>query len=111
MSSSQNINTGTITPVIVNPESIPVDSDPEEDMEQIQREVAANQRHIEEESQAKVAVACECNEKKCQEQKVKEEEERKQKEEEDKAMREKDLEEAQKRQVPLCCRKLIYFRH
>ena len=36
MSSSQNINTGTIAPAVVNPESILVDSDLEEDLEQIQ---------------------------------------------------------------------------
>jgi len=36
MTSSQNTNAGTITPIIMNPESILVDSDPEEDLEQIQ---------------------------------------------------------------------------
>jgi len=116
MSSSQNINAGTITPAVINPELIPVDSDPEEDLEQIQREAAAEQWCIEEGAQARVAAAHECNEKKCQERKVKEEEEWRWKEEEDKATREKALEEAQKQkllvscQLLLCCRKLIYFR-
>ena len=44
---SQNINAGTVAP-IVNPESIPVDSDLEEDLEEIQREAAAEQVWIEE---------------------------------------------------------------
>jgi len=107
MSSSKNINTGTITPTVINPDSIPVDLDLEEDLEQIQQEVAAKQRRIEEEAQAKVAAACECNEKKCQEWKAKEEEEQKWKEEEDKAMREKALEEAQKWQLLVSCQLLL----
>jgi len=36
MTSPQNVNAGTVVPVIVNPESIPVDSDSEVDLEQIQ---------------------------------------------------------------------------
>jgi len=48
-------------------------------------------------------VACECNEKKCQEQKVKEEEEQKLKEEEDKVIKEKALEEARKWQLKVSC--------
>ena len=111
MSSSQNINTGTITPTVINPDSIPVDLDLEEDLEQIQQEAAAEQRLIEEEAQARVAVARECNEKKCQEWKVKEEEEQKlkeeeewkQKEEEDKEIRDKALEEARKQQLVVSC--------
>ena len=44
MSSAQNINAGTIVPIVINPEAIPVDSDPEEDLEEIQREVVAKQK-------------------------------------------------------------------
>jgi len=44
MSSAQNINTGTIVPVVVNPESIPVDLDLEEDLQEIQHEVALSRR-------------------------------------------------------------------
>ena len=36
MTSPQNINTGTVVPIILNPEVILVDSDLEEDLEQIQ---------------------------------------------------------------------------
>ena len=36
MSTSQNINAETVAPAVVNLELIPVDSDPEEDLEQIQ---------------------------------------------------------------------------
>ena len=36
MLSSQNINSGTVAPTVVNLESIPVDSDLEEDLEEIQ---------------------------------------------------------------------------
>ena len=107
MSSSQNINAGTITPTVINPESILVDSDPEEDLEQIQRKVAAEQRCIKEEAQARVAVAHEHNEKKHQEQKAKEEEERKRKEEEDKVIRDKALEEARKWQLLVSCQLLL----
>ena len=103
MTSPQNINTGTVAPIIVNPESILVDSDLEEDLKQIQWEAAAEQRRIEEESQARVAAAHECNEKKHQEQKAKEEEEEKLKEEEDKVIRDKALEEAQKQQLKVSC--------
>src|SRR5882724_3733496 len=100
---SQNINAGTVAPV-VNPELIPVDSDPEEDLEEIQREAAAEQAPIEEAAQARLAAARECIEKK---RKAKEEEARKVeeawkaeearkveemwKEEEDKVVREKAL--------------------
>src|SRR5882724_3694650 len=70
---SQNINARTVAP-IVNPESIPVDSDPEEDLEEIQHEVAAEQVQIEEAAQAKLAAACKCIERKW---KAKEEEARK----------------------------------
>ena len=44
MASSQNVTARTIVPVIVNPESILVDSDSEVDLEQIQQQVAAEQR-------------------------------------------------------------------
>ena len=96
MTSHQNVNAGTVVPIIINLESIPVDSDSEEALEKIQQEVAAKQKRIEEEAQAKLMVACEHIEKRRQEWKVKEEEEQKQKEEEDKVIREKTLDEAQK---------------
>jgi len=117
MSPSQNINAATIAPVVVNPEWIPVDLDPEEDLEEIQCGVVAEQAQIEEAVQARLAVACERIEKK---QKVKEEEARKVEEgqkveeaqmveeawkaeetlkaEEDKVVREKP----QKRQLEVC---------
>ena len=44
MTSPQNVNAGTVVPIIVNLELILVDSDSEEDLEQIQKEVAAEQR-------------------------------------------------------------------
>ena len=103
MSSPQNVNAGTVVPIVVNPESILVDSDLEVDLEQIQREAAAKQRKIEEVSQAKLAAACECIERKQQEWKPKEEEEWKWKEEEDKATWEKALEEARKQQLKVSC--------
>ena len=43
MSSSHNINAATVVPVVVNWESILVDSDPEEDLEEIQCEAVAEQ--------------------------------------------------------------------
>ena len=43
MSLPHNIDAATITPVVINMESIPVDSDLEEDLEEIQCEVAAEQ--------------------------------------------------------------------
>src|SRR5882724_11924178 len=67
MTSPQNINAGTVAPIIINLESIPVDSDSEEALEKIQQEVAAKQKRIEEEAQAKLMVACEHIEKKRQE--------------------------------------------
>src|SRR5882724_9188135 len=75
---SQNINAGTVAPV-VNLESILVDLDPEEDLEVIQCEVAAEQAQIEEAAQTKLAAAREHIEKK---RKEKEEEARKAEEEE-----------------------------
>jgi len=36
MAFPQNVNAGTVAPVIINPEAIQVDSDLEEDLEQIQ---------------------------------------------------------------------------
>ena len=59
MSSSYNINTATVVPVIINLESILVDSDPEEDLKEIQCEAAAEQAQIKEAAQAKIAAACE----------------------------------------------------
>jgi len=127
MPSSLNINAGTVTPIVINPEAIPVDSDSEADLEEIQHEAAAEQKQIEEAAQAKLAAACECIEKKWQERKVKEEEARKveemqkaeeeeewkQKEEEDKLVREK----TRKRQLEVSlstssqiCRRLIDYR-
>ena len=111
MSSAQNINTGTIVPIVVNPEAILVDSDPEEDLEEIQHEVVAKQKQIEEAAQDKLAAAHKRIEKKRQEWKakeeekwkVKEEEAQKQKEEEDKVIRDKALEEARKWQLKVSC--------
>src|SRR5882724_6656822 len=106
MSTSQNINARTVAPV-VNLELVPVDSDLEEDLKEIQCKAAAKQAWIEEAMKAKIAAAHEHIEKKRRERKVEEarkaeeEEERKQKEEEarkaeeDKVVREK----AQKRQL------------
>src|SRR5882724_11753725 len=99
MPSSQNIDTRTVTPV-VNPESVLVDSDPEEDLEEIQCEVAAEQAWIEEATRAKIAVAHKHIEKKHRERKAEEarkakearkaeeEEEWKQKEEEERVAKE-----------------------
>src|SRR5882724_1338972 len=104
---SQNINARTVPP-IVNPESIPVDSDPEEDLEEIQCEAAAEQAWIEEAAPAKLAAARECIERK---RKAKEEEARKAEEEEarkvadvrkveeDRVAKEKASEESRKRQL------------
>src|SRR5882724_8775100 len=114
MSTSQNINARTVAPV-VNPESVPIDSDPEEDLEEIQREAVAEQARIEEATRAKIAAAHERIEKKCREQKAEEawkaeearkaeqEEERKRKEEEDRVAREKALEESRKQQLKVSC--------
>src|SRR5882724_996327 len=71
MSTSQNINTRTVAPV-VNLESVPVDSDPEEDLEEIQCEAAAEQAQIKEVTRAKIAAAHERIEKKHQERKAEE---------------------------------------
>src|SRR5882724_12302139 len=71
MTSPQNANAGTVVSVIINPELILVDSDSEADLEQMQQEAMAEQRRIEEVTQAKLAVAHERMEKK---QKAKEEE-------------------------------------
>jgi len=109
---SQNINAGTITPS-VNPESILVDLDPEEDLEEIQRKAAAEQVRIEEAAQAKLAAAHEHIERKW---KVKEEEAWKAKEEEvrkvadawkaeeDEALRKKAKEDAHRWQLSVSCR-------
>ena len=91
--STQDINTGTIMPIIVNPEAILVDLDSEADLEEIQHEAAAKQKRIEEAAQAKFAAASKCIGKKQLERKVREEEEQKAKEEE---MRKVEEEEAQK---------------
>src|SRR5882724_12353671 len=74
MSSAQNVNASTVMPVVVNPESIPVDLDLEEDLEEIQREAAAEQAWIKEVTKAKIAAAQERIERK---RKAKEEEARK----------------------------------
>ena len=118
---SQNINAGTVVPIIINPEVIPVDSDLEEDLEEIQHKAAAEQKRIEDAAQAKLVVAHERIEKKWQERKVKEEEEQKakeeeawkveeekvqkRKEEEDKVIREK----AQKRQLEVSSSTSLIF--
>src|SRR5882724_6119086 len=60
---SQNINAGTVTPII-NPEWILVDSDLDSDLEEIQRKAVAEQVWIEEAAQARLAAACERIEKK-----------------------------------------------
>src|SRR5882724_7495997 len=106
MPSSQNIDARTVTPTVVNLESVLVDSDPEEDLKEIQCEAAAEQTRIEEVTRAKIAAAHECIEKKCQEQKVEEaekEEERKRKEEEEWVAKEKALEESQRQQLKVSC--------
>src|SRR5882724_4581011 len=90
---SQNINAGTIAPII-NPELIPVDLDPEEDLEEIQHKAAAEQVRIEEAAQAKLAAACKC---------IK----RKRKAEEDEALRKKAKEDAHRWQLSVSCR--FYF--
>src|SRR5882724_11387371 len=103
MPSSQNIDTRTVTPTVINPESVPVDSNLEEDLEEIQHKVVAEQARIEEATRAKIAAAHKRIEKKCWEQKAEEarkaeevrkaeeEEERKRKEEEEQVAREKAL--------------------
>src|SRR5882724_9504619 len=105
MSTSQNINARTVAPTIVNLESVPVDSDLEEDLKEIQCEAAAEQAQIEEVTRAKIAMAHQHNEKKRREckaeeaqkaeeaWKVEEEEEWKWKEVEDRVAREKALKE------------------
>ena len=95
---SQNINAGTVAP-IVNPESIPVDSDPEEDLEEIQRKAAAEQARIEEAAQTKLAAARKHIERK---RKAKEEEARKA--EEDEALQKKAKEDAYRWQLSVSCR-------
>ena len=115
MPSSQNIDTRTVTPTVVNPESVPVVSDPEEDLEEIQCEAAAEQAQIEEVMRAKLAVAHERIEKKCRERKAEEaqkaeearkaeeEEEQKQKEEEEQVAKEKAMEESRRQQLKVSC--------
>src|SRR5882724_12259372 len=120
---SQNINARTIAP-IVNPELIPVDLDPEEDLEEIQHEAAAEQARIEEAAQAKLAAAHERIEKK---RKAKEEEARKAEEaqkaeeeeawkvadtrkaEEDEVLREKAKEDARRWQISVSYQFFIFF--
>ena len=80
MTTPQDVNTRTS--IVVNQESIPVDSDLEVDLEEIQHEAVAEQKRIKEAAQAKLAAACEHIEKKRQERKAREEEERKAKGEE-----------------------------
>ena len=64
MSTSQNVNARTVVPTVINPEMVPVDSDPEEDLEEIQCEAVAEQARIEEVTRAKLAAAHEHIEKK-----------------------------------------------
>ena len=113
---SQNVNAGTVAP-IVNPESIPVDLDLEEDLEEIQCEAAAEQARIEEAAQAKLAAARERIERK---RKAKEEEARKAEEEEarnvadawkaeeDRVAKEKASEESQRRQLKMSCHRSCF---
>ena len=61
-----------IVPTVINPESVQVDSDLEEDLKEIQHEAAAEQAQIEEATRAKLAAARECIEKKRQERKAEE---------------------------------------
>jgi len=115
MPSSQNIDARTVTPTIVNPESVPVDSDPEEDLEEIQHEVAAEQARIEEAMRAKLAAAHERIEKKHRERKAEEaqkaeeawkaeeEEEWKRKEEEEWVAKEKAMEGSRRQQLKVSC--------
>ena len=114
---SQNINARIVAP-IVNPELILVDSYPEEDLEEIQCEAAAEQAWIKEAAQAKLAAAHKCIEK---QRKAKEEEawkaeevrkaeetqkaEETRKVEEDKVVREK----ARKRQLEVCSSTSLIF--
>src|SRR5882724_6036051 len=115
MPSSQNTNARTAASTVVNPESVPVVSDPEEDLEEIQCEAAAEQAQIEEATRAKLAVAHERIEKKHREwkaeeaqkaeevRKAEEEEEQKQKEEEERVAKEKALEESRRQQLKVSC--------
>jgi len=57
MSTSQNINMRTVAPTVINTESVPVDSDLEEDLKEIRRKAAAEQAQIEEATRAKIAAA------------------------------------------------------
>ena len=95
MSTSLNINARTVAPTIVNPESVPVDSDLEEDLEEIQRKVVAEQAQIEEATRAMIAVPHERIEKKDWEWKAEEEEHW--------VAREKALEESRKQQLKVSC--------
>jgi len=94
-----------------------VDSDPEEDLEEIQCEAAAKQAWIEEATKAKIAVAQERIKKK---QKAKEEEAQKAEEEEawkvadawkakeDRVAKDKASEESQKRQLKVSCHRSCF---
>src|SRR5882724_11088791 len=115
MPSSQNINGRTVTPTIVNLESVLVDSDPEEDLEEIQHEAAAEQARIEEATRAKLAAAHEHIEKKHREwkaeeaqkakevRKAEEEEVWKRKEEEEWVAKEKAMEQSRRQQLKVSC--------
>ena len=119
MSSSQKINTRTVAPTVVNPESVLVDSDPEEDLQEKQCEMAAEQAWIKEATKAKIAAAQERIERK---RKAKEEEARKAEEEEarkvadarkakeDEVLREKAKEDARRWQISVSYRFLFYFK-
>ena len=98
MSTSQNINVRTVAPTIVNPELVLVDSNPEEDPEEIQHEAAAKQARIEEVMRAKIAAAHKHIERKGREWKAEEAQKAEEawKVEEDRVAKEKASEESQK---------------
>ena len=93
MSAFPNANARTVA--VVNLESDLVDSDPEEDLEEIQCEAAAEQARIEEATRAKIAAAHEHIEKKRRERKAEEA----RKVEEDRVAKEKAMEESWRQQL------------
>jgi len=90
-----------------------VDSDPEEDLEEIQREAAAEQARIEEAMRPKLAAAHERIEKKCRERKAEEarkaKEARKAEEEEERVAKEKAMEESWRQQLKVSCYRSCFF--
>ena len=105
MPSSQNIDTRTVTPTVINLETVPVDSDLEEDLEEIQCKVAAKQARIEEATRAKLAVAHEHIEKKHREWKAEEAQKAKEarKAEEEEVAKEKAMKESWRQQLKVSC--------